>query len=200
MKLIDAPLPPDCYKPEPRVVPVDTVVVHHISALNWDKLAPDDHARLAAVGVTLPDLPPDERKYHPDYCLALLVAAKLSYHYLIDRAGQVYRLVPEHRVAWHAGVSKMPTDGREWVNSFSVGVTLTASHPMDDPEVAAGRVSGYTDEQYDALAVLIGDLRSRHEVRYLVGHNEIAPGRKHDPSPLFDWSRFRNPVYSPLPA
>src|SRR5262249_26842215 len=148
MTVTDDLLPEDCYKPEPRALAVDTVVLHFISALNWDKRTPEEQARMAATGVVLPEVDPGERKYHPAYCRALLVAAKLSYHYLIDRRGGVFRLVPEHRVAWHAGVSKMPTDGREWVNGFSVGVSLIASHPKDDPEVAAGRVPGYTAEQY----------------------------------------------------
>jgi len=198
MTITDDPLPPECYKPEPRVMPVDTVVVHHISALNWDRRTPDDHARMAAAGVVLPDVGTADRKYHPAYCRAQLVAAKLSYHYLIDRGGTVYRLVGEERVAWHAGVSKMPTDGREWVNSFSVGVSLIASHPADDPEVAAGRVPAYTAEQYDALRGLIADVRSRHAVRFVVGHDEIAPGRKTDPGELFEWPRVRNPDMSPL--
>jgi len=194
----DDPLPADCFKAEPRSVPVDTIVVHHISALNWDRRTADDRARMAAAGVVLPEVAAGECKYHPAYCRALLVAAKLSYHYLIDRGGRVYRLVGEDRVAWHAGVSRMPLDGREWVNSFSVGVSLIASHPNDDPEVADGRTPAYTPEQYDALGALIADVRTRHTVRFVVGHDEIAPGRKTDPGDRFDWSRVRNPDTSPL--
>jgi N-acetyl-anhydromuramyl-L-alanine amidase AmpD len=198
MTIIDDLLPGDCYKSEPRTLAVDTVVVHFISALNWDKLAPEDHARLINAGIVLPQVEPDERKYHSVYCRALLVGAKLSYHYMIDRGGRVFRLVPEDRVAWHAGVSKMPIDGREWVNSFSIGVSLTASHPKDDPDVAVGRLSGYTDEQYNALSKLITDIRIRHPIRFLVGHDEIAPERKNDPGELFDWSRFRSTDFAPL--
>jgi N-acetyl-anhydromuramyl-L-alanine amidase AmpD len=196
--IIDEPLPADCYKAEPRVLPVDTIVVHHISALHWDRLTPEQHGRIAEAGVVLPDTGLEGRKYHPAYCRALLVADKLSYHYLIDRAGRVYRLVAEDRVAWHAGVSKMPTDGREWVNSFSVGVSLIASHPKDDPDVADRTVPGYTDAQYDALLGLVADIRTRHEVRFVVGHDEVAPGRKTDPGELFDWSRVRQPDLSPI--
>lgn len=198
MTIIDDRLPEDCYKSEPRTLTVDTIVVHFISALNWDKLTPDDHTRLINAGIVLPQLEPDERKYHAVYCRTLLVAVKLSYHYLIDRGGRVFRLVPEDRIAWHAGVSKMPSDGREWVNSFSIGVCLTASHPKDDPDVASGRVAGYTDQQYDALAKLIADIRTRHPIQFLVGHDEIAPERKYDPGELFDWSRFRRTDFAPL--
>ena len=138
MLLTDDLLPFDCAKAEPRSLPVDTVVVHFISALHWDNLTAADLAALADAGIVLPATEPDARKFHPAYCRALLVKVKLSYHYLIDRAGSIIRLVTEDRVAWHAGVSRMPTDGREWVNSFSIGVSFIATHPDDDQAVASG--------------------------------------------------------------
>jgi AmpD protein len=198
LSVTDELLPDECCRPGPRLLTVDTIVVHFISALHWHRLTPADHARFVAAGLHLPQVAPDQRKYHPAYCRALLVAARLSYHYLIDRGGRVSRLVPEERVARHAGVSKMPTDGREDVNAFSIGVSLIASHPHDDPEVASGRVPGFAAEQYEALAALIADVQTRHPIRTLVGHDEIAPGRKHDLGEEFDWSRFRKPDYAPL--
>lgn len=189
MRLIEDLLPFDCAKAESRSMPIDTVVIHFISAINWDKQADEEKQSLIALG--LPEVPPRERKLHPAYCRALLIKAKLSYHYLVCRDGTVVRLVDEGRVAWHAGASRMPTDGREWVNSFSVGISLIACHPDDDPAVASGEEPGFTQAQYDALGELLADLRSRHAITALVGHDEIAPGRKKDPGPLFEWVRFR---------
>lgn len=200
MLVIDDTLPYDCAKAEPRFLPVDTVVVHFVSALHWDNLLATELTALADVGVVLPPTEPDTRKFHPAYCRALLVKAKLSYHYLIDRDGTAIRLVTEDRVAWHAGVSRMPTDGREWVNSFSIGVTFIATHPDDDPAVAARAIPGFTVAQYDAFARLLTDIRTRHRITAVVGHDEIAPDRKKDPGPLFDWTRFRAAGYSPLPS
>jgi N-acetyl-anhydromuramyl-L-alanine amidase AmpD len=199
MLLTDDLLPFDCAKAEPRSLPVDTVVVHFISALHWDDLTADDLAALAGAGVVLPAVAAEERKFHPAYCRALLVKVKLSYHYLIARDGSVIRLVPEERVAWHAGISRMPTDGREWVNSFSLGVSFIATHPDDDQAVASGAIPGFTAAQYDAFARLLADIRTRQRITAVVGHDEIAPDRKKDPGPLFNWARFRGGDHSPLP-
>jgi N-acetyl-anhydromuramyl-L-alanine amidase AmpD len=198
MPLIDDLLPFDCAKAEPRSLGVDTVVVHFISALHWDNVTAGDLAAIAGAGIVLPATEPEARKFHPAYCRALLVKARLSYHYPIDRDGSVIRLVSEDRVAWHAGVSRMPTDGREWVNSFSIGVSFIATHPDDDQAVASGTIPGFTTAQYHAFARLLADIRTRHPVTAVVGHDEIAPGRKKDPGPLFDWARFRADDYSPL--
>lgn len=63
---------------------------------------------------------------------------------------------------------------------------------------ADGRVPAYTPKQYDALRAIVADVQSRHPIRFMVGHDEIAPGRKTDPGELFNWSRVRNPDLSPL--
>lgn len=101
----------------------------------------------------------------------------VSSHYLIARDGTVYRLVRENDIAYHAGVSKM-RDGRADVNGFSIGIELVGNED-----------SGYTDAQYAALNALIGDIRVRHDIRHILGHDDIAPGRKTDPWG-FDWARI----------
>jgi N-acetyl-anhydromuramyl-L-alanine amidase AmpD len=99
-------------------------------------------------------------------------------HYIIDRKGVVYRLVEEDNIAYHAGASKMP-DGRKNVNDFSIGIEMIATEE-----------SGYTDKQYAAVNALIADIKSRHKIKSVVGHADIAPGRKTDPW-KFDWKKLR---------
>lgn len=99
-------------------------------------------------------------------------------HYLIDRTGTVLRLVEEANIAYHAGSSKMP-DGRKNVNDFSIGI-----------EIIATEESGYTDKQYSAVNSLIADIKTRHKIKSVVGHGDIAPGRKTDPW-KFDWKKLK---------
>jgi len=94
---------------------------------------------------------------------------EVSAHYLIARDGIVYRLVSDQNIAWHAGVSKVP-DGRINVNDFSIGV-----------EMINTKDGKYTAEQYSALNSLIGTFKNKYKIKYILGHNEIAPDRKTDP-------------------
>lgn len=98
-------------------------------------------------------------------------------HYLIGRTGKIYRLIEEKNVAYHAGASKMP-DGRKNVNEFSIGI-----------EMVGTLESGYTEEQYRAVNALIADIKSRHKIKSIVGHADIAPDRKTDPW-KFDWKKL----------
>lgn len=112
-------------------------------------------------------------------CKAVLDQYEVSSHYLIDRSGVVWQLVPETYQAWHAGVSTMPApDGRTGVNAFSIGV-----------ELIANETSGYTDVQYQSVALLSAQIMSRLPISYVVGHSDIASDRKTDPW-KFDWSKF----------
>ncbi|MCI5131274.1 MAG: hypothetical protein D3904_07065, partial [Candidatus Electrothrix sp. EH2] len=88
----------------------------------------------------------------------------------------------EENKAWHAGTSRMPEDGREGVNEFSIGIELIGSED-----------SYFTAPQYRALALLTRDILTRHPVQYIYGHCDVAPGRKTDPWGL-DWSRYRQDV------
>ncbi len=99
-------------------------------------------------------------------------------HYLIDRNGNIMRLVEEQNIAYHAGTSKMP-DGRKNVNDFSIGI-----------EIIATLESGFTDQQYAAVNALIADIKGRYQIKSVVGHADIAPGRKSDPW-KFDWKRLK---------
>ena len=109
--------------------------------------------------------------------------AKVSAHYMIERDGRIFRLVPEERRAWHAGVSFWK--GERDINARSIGIEL----------VNPGEEHGYLpfpDVQIDALVTLIEDVRGRWEVADgdIVGHSDVAPARKVDPGPLFSWKRL----------
>lgn len=95
--------------------------------------------------------------------------AQVSAHYLIARDGTVYQLVADQNIAWHAGVAKMP-DGRTDVNSFSLGI-----------EIINTQEGKFTDQQYSAVNSLIATLKKKYPIKNILGHSDIAPGRKTDP-------------------
>ncbi len=110
-----------------------------------------------------------------------ICALKVSAHLLIKRTGQVIQFVSCADRAWHAGVSSF--DGRDQCNDFSVGIELEGT---DD--------SSYTDTQYQVLSVVCRSLFDQYpalSVDRIVGHCDIAPGRKTDPGPSFDWHRLK---------
>lgn len=116
---------------------------------------------------------------HPYF--AEVAHLEVSAHFLIRRTGEVVQFVSADERAWHAGVSSWC--GREHCNDFSIGIELEGT---DD--------APYEDPQYEALAALISLLRSHYpSIRSdaIVGHSDIAPGRKTDPGPAFDWQRVR---------
>ena len=102
----------------------------------------------------------------------------VSAHYLIDRNGKVYRLVEDKNIAYHAGVSTMP-DGRKNANDFSIGI-----------EIMNKETTQYTKAQYVAVNNLIAYLKKQHPIKFVVGHSDIAPGRKTDPW-NFDWKKLK---------
>jgi cytoskeletal protein RodZ len=108
-------------------------------------------------------------KYDLDKLIAEYKEYGVAPHYVIDREGSVYRLVKDNDVAYHAGESKTP-DGKIGVNNFSLGIELMNTE--DDK---------YTADQYKMLNNLIGLLKDKYEIKYVLGHNQIAPGRKTDP-------------------
>jgi len=105
---------------------------------------------------------------------------KVSSHLLIRRDGALVQYVPFNMMAWHAGISSF--EGREACNEFSIGIELEGSD-----------YEKFTDEQYDRLiAVSRLLLKSYPELdpQRIVGHSDIAPERKTDPGPFFDWARY----------
>ena len=127
--------------------------------------------------------PGNAKQFDPEICIDLLDRHKVAAHYVLDRTSHIWKLVDESKKAWHAGVSQLPfaDDSREAVNAFSIGIELIGS-----PE------SGFTKAQYAKLGKLTKDIATRHPIRIIVGHDQIAPDRKQDPGPCFDWSLFRH--------
>ena len=110
-----------------------------------------------------------------------LAGLAVSAHVLIRRDGAIVQYVPFEARAWHAGPSCFA--GRERCNDYSVGVELEGTD--DQP---------YTDAQYDALATVTHAVMEAYPAitaKRIAGHSDIAPGRKTDPGPAFDWVRFR---------
>ena len=108
-------------------------------------------------------------------------AAKVSAHYLVDEDGTVVRLIDEHRRAWHAGVAWWR--GTRDINARSIGVEL----------VNPGHEYGYRpypEAQMAALIELCRGILDRHPISpgRVLGHSDVAPGRKQDPGELFDWA------------
>jgi N-acetylmuramoyl-L-alanine amidase len=109
--------------------------------------------------------------------------SKVSAHYVVTEDGQVIRMVPEEKRAWHAGRSRWR--GVTDVNSASIGIEI----------VNPGHEFGYRpfpEEQIDALIPLMQGIKERHGITRgnVVGHSDIAPARKQDPGELFPWSRL----------
>jgi len=116
--------------------------------------------------------------YSVEKMVSIYESYGVSAHYLIDRNGMVYRLVRDQDVAYHAGVSTMP-DGRKSVNDFSLGIEM-----MNTEE------GNFTRDQYEAVQTLVETLKKKYPIKSIVGHGEIAPGRKTDPW-NFDWKKLK---------
>jgi len=147
---------------------IDLLVIHHIS------LPPGEFGGPGIVELFTNRLDPAA---HPYY--ATVAGMKVSVHFLIRRDGELSQFVPCGARAWHAGESSWK--GRAQCNDFSIGIELegTAEAP-------------FTAAQYRQLARLTRALKARYPIRDIVGHSDIAPGRKSDPGPHFDWARYRD--------
>lgn len=125
--------------------------------------------------------------------LADLAGLRVSSHFFITRDGKVFQFVSCNDRAWHAGVSSLM--GRDNCNDYSVGIELEGSESEQ-----------FQKEQYAALLALLKALSRRYAIEAIVAHSDVAPGRKTDPGPYFDWqylqrrkSAFGNPKF-PGPA
>jgi AmpD protein len=149
---------------------IDLVVIHGIS------LPPGQYGRGYIDQFFTNTLDVQAHPYFKEIC-----SLRVSAHVLITRTGEITQYVSFHRRAWHAGVSSF--HGRHSCNDFSVGIELEGCD--DDP---------YEDVQYRVLADLIKLLMEAWpgiQPERVVGHADIAPGRKTDPGPAFDWGSFR---------
>jgi N-acetyl-anhydromuramoyl-L-alanine amidase len=147
----------------------DLIVVHGIS------LPPGEFGGPWIDRLFTGGLPPDAHPYFRN-----IAGARVSAHVVIRRDGQIVQYVPFGERAWHAGASQYR--GRSVCNDFSVGVELEGAD--DQP---------YEDAQYTQLAALIDALLTAYPTlsrEHITGHSDIAPGRKTDPGPAFEWPRL----------
>ena len=149
----------------PDGVAVSLVVIHNIS------LPPGVFGGRAIDALFTNTLDCDEHPYYRG-----LVGLTVSAHFLVRRDGALAQFVSCDSRAWHAGVSSFR--GRERCNDFSIGIELEG----DD-------FSDFEDAQYEVLRALVAALCRRYAIDAVTGHSDIAPGRKSDPGPHFDWSR-----------
>ena len=157
------------YDQRPSGQPPELIVIHCIS------LPPGQYGAGQVDELFCNRLDPNGHSY-----FAGIADLRVSAHFLIDRHGSLTQYVSCDQRAWHAGKSQWR--GRERCNDFSIGIELEGS----DSDI-------YTEPQYMALAELIQCLLHHYpELRpwQLAGHDEIAPGRKTDPGPGFDWARL----------
>jgi hypothetical protein len=115
--------------------------------------------------------------YDTSAVVALWKSYGVAPHYMIARDGTVSQLVADKNIAYHAGEGKMK-DGRTGINNFSIGIEIL--NTKDDQ---------YTKAQYKAVSDLIAHLKGKYSIKYVVGHDDIAPGRKTDPW-NFDWGKI----------
>ena len=157
---------PNCDE-RPAGCAVELLVVHHIS------LPPGAFGGPGILELFTNRLDPGA---HPYY--AAIAGVRVSAHFLVRRDGELIQFVSCEQRAWHAGESGWKGRGR--CNDFSVGVELEGT----------GEVP-FTDAQYARLAELTRALKARYPIADIAGHSDIAPGRKNDPGPSFDWPRYR---------
>ena len=115
---------------------------------------------------------------HPYF--ASIKHLQVSAHFLIERSGALYQFVSCNERAWHAGVSSFA--GRDNCNDFSLGIELEGTDELP-----------FTDAQYQVLLTLTQQIQAAYPAitaERICGHSDIAPGRKTDPGPAFDWARL----------
>lgn len=158
------------YDQRPVGTEIDLIVVHNIS------LPPGVYGGPWIDALFTNTLDPDAHPYFAD-----IHQLRVSSHLLIRRDGEVVQYVPFHLRAWHAGVSSY--QGRERCNDFSIGIELEGSD--EEP---------FEPMQYQVLAQVIKQLEKVYPLlrrERITGHSDIAPGRKTDPGPAFEWQRLR---------
>ena len=162
-----------CYIPSPNAdsrpgdCAVNLIVIHNIS------LPPDQFGGPGVIALFTNQLDPSQHPYYEtikDLCV--------SSHFFIRRDGELIQFVPCTQRAWHAGASSW--NGRAGCNDFSIGIELEGSD-----------TTPFTDAQYEQLARLTAALKAAFPIEAIQGHADIAPGRKTDPGPYFDWGRYR---------
>jgi N-acetyl-anhydromuramoyl-L-alanine amidase len=158
-------LSPNC-DDRPPGTRIELIVIHNIS------LPPGEFGGPGVIQLFTNTLDPAEHPYYET-----IKDLKVSAHFFVRCDGEVIQFVPCMKRAWHAGASRWRD--REKCNDFSIGI-----------ELEGGDDTPFTAAQYRALARVTEVLRGAFPIQDMVGHADIAPGRKTDPGPHFDWPRY----------
>lgn len=155
---------PNCDE-RPQGTSIELIVIHNIS------LPPREFGGNGVMELFTNSLDPQAHPYYQG-----IYRQQVSAHFFIRRDGELIQFVPCSKRAWHAGVSKW--HDRERCNDFSIGIELEGSD-----------FEPFTDMQYQVLNQLLTALKTTYPILGVTGHSDIAPGRKTDPGPFFDWKR-----------
>jgi len=156
---------PNC-DARPEGAAIELIVIHNIS------LPPGVFDGDAVIDLFTNRLDWDAHPYYQG-----IRRLKVSAHFFIRRDGSLIQFVPCALRAWHAGASNWR--GRERCNDFSIGIELEGTDDLP-----------FTDAQYATLIPLLATLKTSYPIQAVVGHSDIAPGRKTDPGPHFAWQRL----------
>jgi AmpD protein len=155
------------YDARPAGEKINLLIIHSIS------LPPERFEGMAVTQLFTNTLNCDEHPYYEK-----LRGVRVSAHFFIRRNGEIIQFVSCNQRAWHAGVSQWW--GKTRCNDFSLGIEMEGSDSV-----------GYTDKQYQKLVYLTRRLCRAYPIAEIVGHADVAPGRKTDPGPYFDWNHFK---------
>jgi len=156
---------PNCDE-RPIGTDISLLVIHNIS------LPPNDFGGDGVIELFTNQIDPQAHPYYQS-----LQELKVSAHFFIRRDGTTIQFVSCHDRAWHAGVSSW--QGKDRCNDFSIGIELEGSD-----------ITPFTDAQYTTLIALTQCVNDRYPIKDIAGHSDIAPGRKTDPGPCFEWRRY----------
>ncbi|HYA20317.1 MAG TPA: 1,6-anhydro-N-acetylmuramyl-L-alanine amidase AmpD [Burkholderiales bacterium] len=151
---------------------VELLVIHNIS------LPPNEFGGSGVAELFTNRLNPAAHPYYQ-----AIRELKVSTHFFVRRDGEILQFVPCCKRAWHAGISNWR--GRTRCNDFSIGIELEGSNLLP-----------FRESQYHALKLLTLEMKRTYPIKDIVGHSAIAPSRKADPGPFFDWDRFLKDVRS----
>jgi len=160
------------YDARPQEVPVGLIVIHNIS------LPPSQFGSEGVAQLFTNCLDPEEHPYYRE-----IYQRRVSAHFFIRRTGELIQFVSCNQRAWHAGVSQW--QGRERCNDFSIGIELEGTDDLP-----------FENVQYLVLNPLIAAIRQRYPITDITGHSDIAPGRKTDPGPYFEWNKIKKSIDS----
>lgn len=165
---IARPVPSPNHDARPEKESIRLIVLHAIS------LPPGNFGGPGIVQLFTNCLDPNAHPYFSE-----IQGLRVAAHFLVRRNGELIQFVSCNQRAWHAGVSSW--QGKESCNDFSIGIELEGCDQLP-----------FEDAQYLKLDYLLAELGRRYPIEAVVGHCDVAPGRKTDPGPFFDWTRMKD--------